>query len=278
MEIWKNTKDAAEEGEDKMRTISIINLKGGVAKTISSTSIAYILSSRGYKVLLVDNDKQGDASRGLGCRTQNGEGIDRVMTERMPNMKQLIKNTEFENLHVITANMRLLMANKEVMLDQTRPQHDRIKKALEKVKEDYDFCIIDNAPDINISTINALTASDDVLIPLEIDDNTTEGMKELLEQIENTREDLNPNLCHVRCFITKYDKRNEAHGQGLEYLKNRTHYPLMRTRIRFSRKVAECTYARKPVPLYSPQSAAAKDYERLTTEYLKMIGGVDNGI
>ncbi len=254
-----------------MRVISIINLKGGVAKTTSSISIAYILSARGYKVLLMDNDKQGDASRGLGSRTQEGEGIDRVMTDRKPDMGSLIKNTSYENLDVITANLRLLTANMEVMMDQTRPQQNRIRKALTQITEQYDFCIIDNAPDINISTINALTAAHDVLIPVEIDDNTTEGMKELLEQVENAREELNPQMKNVRCFVTKYDHWNEAHRQGLEVLKDR--YPMMETRIRSSRKVTESTYARIPLPLYSKRSAAALDYEELVKEYLTLIGG-----
>lgn len=150
-----------------MRTIAVINLKGGVAKTITSNSIAYILANQGYRVLLLDNDKQGDASRGLNRRTQDGEGIDRIMTTRHPEdwMHKLIKKTDFENLDVLPANMRLLTANQTVMLDQTRPQQYRIKNALECVKDMYDFCIIDNAPDINISTINALTACNDVLIP-----------------------------------------------------------------------------------------------------------------
>lgn len=107
-----------------MRTIAVINLKGGVAKTITSNSIAYILANQGYRVLLLDNDKQGDASRGLNRRTQDGEGIDRIMTTRHPEdwMHKLIKKTDFENLDVLPANMRLLTANQTVMLDQTRPQ------------------------------------------------------------------------------------------------------------------------------------------------------------
>lgn len=143
-----------------MRTVAVINLKGGVAKTITSNSVAYILASQGNRVLLVDNDKQGDASRGLNRRTQDGEGIDRIMTARHPEdwMNKLIKHTDFEGLDVLPANMRLLSANQEVMLDQTRPQQFRIRDALECVKDQYDFCIIDNAPDINVSTINALTA------------------------------------------------------------------------------------------------------------------------
>lgn len=251
-----------------MRTIAVINLKGGVAKTITSNSIAYILANRGERVLLLDNDKQGDASRGLNCRTQDGEGIDRIMTARHPEdwMHKLIKHTEFQNLDVLPANMRLLMANQAVMMDQTRPQQFRIKNALEYVKDQYDICIIDNAPDINVSTINALTACNDVLIPVEIDDNTTEGLSELTEQIKYTREELNPNLENFWIFITKYDKRNQAQAQGLELIQA-AGYPMLQTKIRYSRKVSESTYARQPIPLYSPRCLAAKDYEELVDEY-----------
>ena len=256
-----------------MRTIAVINLKGGVAKTITSNSIAYILASRGNRVLLLDNDKQGDASRGLNCRTQDEEGIDRIMTARHPEdwMDKLIKHTEFHNLDVLPANMRLLMANMEVVLDQTRPQQFRIKKALECIADRYDFCVIDNAPDINVSTINALTACDDVLIPVEIDDNTTEGLKELVSQIGYTKAELNPELKNYWVFITKYDNKNLAQQQGAELIKENG-YPMLQTKIRFSRKVSECTYARKPIPVYSPRSLAAKDYKLLVSEYIQAAG------
>lgn len=165
-----------------MRTIAIINLKGGVAKTTSSINIAYILSTKGKRVLLVDNDKQGDCSRGMNRRTQEGAGIDKIMVDKRPDMESLIQKTDYENLDVITANLNLLTANMEVTMDRVRPQQTRLKNALQQVKDNYDYCVIDNAPDINVSVINALTAADDVLIPVEVDDNTTEGMDELLDQ------------------------------------------------------------------------------------------------
>ena len=170
-----------------MRTVSIINLKGGVAKTTSSINIAYILTQRGYKVLLVDNDKQGDCSRGLNRRTIDGDGIDRIMLDRHPDMENLIHETDYENLDIITANLGLLTANMEVTMDRVRPQQNRLKKALQQVVERYDFCVVDNAPDINISVINALTAANDVLIPVEVDDNTLEGMKEHIPDGEERR-------------------------------------------------------------------------------------------
>lgn len=254
-----------------MRTLAVINLKGGVAKTISSISIAYILSNiYGYKVLVIDNDKQGDCSRGFDRRDPDGVGIDEIMLSRNPNMQQLIQKTDYNNIDIITANLKLLRANKEVLMDQQRPQQIRLKKSLEQVEGNYDFCIIDNAPDINISTINALVAADDVIVPLEIDDNTTEGLQELIEQIENTKEDLNPGLNFQGCFITKYDARNEAHAQGAELLQV-LKYPLFETKIRVSKKVSESTFAREPISLYSKRSAASIDYQNFVEEYLDKI-------
>ena len=136
-----------------MRTIAIINLKGGVAKTTSSINIAYILTTRGYKVLLVDNDKQGDCSRGLNRRTSDGDGIDRIMTDRHPDMQSLIRNTDYEGLDIITANLGLLTANMEVTMDRVRPQQNRLRKALQQVADQYDFCVVDNAPDINVCIV-----------------------------------------------------------------------------------------------------------------------------
>ena len=241
-----------------MRTIAIINLKGGVAKTTSSINIAYILMRKGYKVLLVDNDKQGDCSRGMNRRTQDGEGIDRIMVDRHPDMEKLINKTDYLHLDIITANLGLLTANMEVTMDRVRPQQNRLRKALQQVADNYDFCVIDNAPDINVSVINALTAADDVLIPVEVDDNTLEGMNELLDQIDDVKEELNPDLKNVRCFITKYQKFNQAHLQGAEIIEEQ--YPIMRTKIRFSGVVARSTFVRMPVALHSPRSAAAEDY------------------
>lgn len=253
-----------------MRTIAIINLKGGVAKTTSSINIAYILNQKGYKVLLVDNDKQGDCSRGLDRRSPESVGIDEIMTEEDPDMEKLIQNTNYENLDIITANLNLLKANLEASMDLTRVQQTRLKKAVEKVKEDYDFCVIDNAPDINISVINALAAADDVLIPIEIDDNTTEGMGELLKQIDTIKRDWNPEMKNVKCFISRYNRYNEAHTAGAEII--RECYPTMHTVIRNSLAVAKSTYAKMPVVQYSKRSAAAEDYKKLVKEYLQMIG------
>lgn len=254
-----------------MRTVSIINLKGGVAKTTSSVNMAHIMAAVHKKrVLLIDNDKQGNASKFLNRHNYDKPGIAELMTQRKPDMSSVIQKTEFENLDIITANMNLLTANLKVMLDQQRPQQIRLKKALQEVADGYDYCIIDNAPDINISTINALVASDDVMIPITIDDFALDGLKELKEQIDNTREDLNQDLRLCGCFITQYDRQNEADRQGEAYLRNMGEYHVFETHIRRTAKMKPSTFEREPIILYSSRCGAAHDYKDLVEEYLKM--------
>ncbi|WP_017416793.1 ParA family protein [Clostridium tunisiense] len=253
-----------------MKTISVINLKGGVAKTISSANIAHILSEvHGFRVLIIDNDKQGNVSKLFSRHSYEHKGTETIMTQRNIDVAEVIQTTQYEKLDIIAANMNLLKANLEVLLDQSRQQQTRFKKVLESLESDYDFCIIDNAPDINISTINALVASTDVLIPIKVDDFAFDGLSELKEQIENTKEDLNPNLTFKGCFVTQYVK-NDVNLQGEEWLNSQNEYPMFKTHIRRTDKVDESTFAKMPILEYSKRCGAAKDYLELVEEYLKM--------
>lgn len=256
-----------------MRTLTIINLKGGVAKTISAVTMSYLLAvEHGYRVLLIDNDKQGNASKMLNMHSYNRKGVEHIMTERVPNMAAVIQHTEYDRLDIIAANMTLIKANQSVLMDQGRPQHNRIKKALQKVEGRYDYCLIDCAPDINISTVNALVSADYVMIPVTIDDFALDGLGELTEQIEVTREELNPALKLLGCFITQYVSREEADRQGAEYLEGMG-YPVFNTRIRRTEKVKPATFERVPVPCYSKMCAASVDYRKLVKEFLERSRG-----
>ena len=208
-----------------MKTLSIINLKGGVAKTISAVTMAYILSAeKGYRVLLVDNDKQGNASKMLDRHSYSHKGIETLMTERLQVMAAVIQHTDYDNLDIITANMELMLA-----------------------------------------------ASDYVMIPVTIDDFALDGLSELAEQIENTREDLNPSLRLLGCFVTQYATGEEADRQGEEILRG-MEYPVFETHIRRTEKVKPATFLRVPVPLYSNRCAASLDYRKLTEEFLERSG------
>ncbi len=250
-----------------MKTISIINLKGGVAKTISACNIAHILATvHNKRVLLIDNDKQGNASKFFKVHSYNKPSIADVMTQRHLNLSSIINHTDYNNLDIIPANMTLLRANREVLLDSARPQQNRIKHVL-SILDQYDYCIIDNAPDINISTINALVASQEVIIPIKIDNFAFDGLSELKEQIDNITYDLNPLLKFKGCLVTCY-QRNEVNRQGEEWLRNQKEYPVFSTHIRRTEKVDESTFASTPIIEYSRRCGASRDYLAFVEEYL----------
>ena len=212
-----------------MKIISIINLKGGVAKTLTADNMAHVLAVfHNKRVLLVDNDKQGNTSKAFGVHSYDEKSLSDVLTARRLDVREVIKKTRFENIDVLPAN----------------------------------------APDINISTINALVASDDVIIPIKIDKYAFDGLAELKEQIEDTRDDLNPRLrlagCLITCFI-----RADAEKQGEAWLRSRPEYPVFDTRIRYSEKVTESTFSEMPIAEYSRRSGTAMDYIAFVREYLQ---------
>ena len=252
-----------------MKIISIINLKGGVAKTLTADNMAHVLAVfHNKRVLLVDNDKQGNTSKAFGVHSYDEKSLSDILTARRIDPHEVIKKTRFQNIDVLPANMTLIRANLEVMMDSTRPQQTRLRAALGAVTGEYDYCIIDNAPDINISTINALVASDDVIIPIKIDKYAFDGLAELKEQIEDTRDDLNPRLRLAGCLITCF-QRTDADRQGEEWLKAQPEYPVFDTRIRYSDKVTESTFSESPIAEYSRRSGAAMDYIAFVREYLR---------
>ena len=252
-----------------MKIISIINLKGGVGKTISAINIAYVLVAvHGARVLLIDNDKQGNVSKFFNIYSYEQPSIADALTIKGYELQQAITATEYESLHVVPANMNLLNANKEILLDMSRPQQTRLKKALNAVADQYDYCIIDNAPDINMSVINALVASRDVLVPIKVDKFAFDGLQQLAEQIKDMQE-FNPGLRLTGCFITM-EMRHNVNMQGAKWLEDETEYPLFRTGIRKTVKIDETTFSGKPIMEYAKNSTAARDYIKLVSEYLSL--------
>ena len=160
--------------------------------------------------------------------------------------------------------MDLLEANLRTIVDTARQQQTRFQKALSSL--DYDFCIIDNAPDINMSIINALVMSDDVIIPIFIDQYSFDGLNILLAQIAQVQEDFNESLCLAGCLVTQY-QNNDINNQGIEYLKNQG----MRVFTQTEKKVSESTIAGTPLVEYSVRCGASQDYKRFVLEYLKIV-------
>lgn len=253
-----------------MQTISIISLKGGVAKTTTAVNMAYILAAvHKKKVLVIDNDKQGNASKAFDrYDTEDKNTIVRVMLERDLDVFKIIKKTNYEGIDIITANMDLLEANLRTVVDTGRQQQTRFKKALAAVASNYDFCIIDNAPDINMSIINALVTSNDVIMPIFMDQYSFDGLNILLEQIGQVQEDFNEALNFAGCLVTQY-QNNDVNNGSILMLKARG-LPVYEQKIRRTeKKVSESTFAKKPLVKYSVRCGAAQDYKKFVLEYLE---------
>lgn len=250
-----------------MKTIAIINMKGGCAKTTTSVNMAHILAKDyGKRVLVIDNDKQGNLSKACGAWSYDNPSLADILTGAA-GITEVIQATQIPLLNVIPANMHLLTANLMVIKDEDRQQATILKDKLQEVADAYDYCIIDCPPDINISVINALVAADEVIIPIKIDGYAFDGMDELEEQINNAKQ-LNSKLKFRGCLVTMFYNRDVCR-QGEEWLQNQR-YPVFKTHIRRTEKADEVTFTKESLMEYSPRSGAARDYRAFVKEYLEV--------
>lgn len=239
--------------------------KGGVGKTVSSVNFAYILATiYNKKVLLVDLDPQGNTTKAYGV-TPNRLTVSDLLLDKNAETSEAIYSTEYENIKVIPADISLIKANQAVLLDSTSVQQTRLKKHIKKVSENFDFCIFDCPTDFSMSTLNAFAASDDVLVPVHIDQYSFDAITKVQTVVENM-EDFNDSLKIAGCFVTMYQSNN-LNKQGLEVLQNQKEFKTFKTVIRHTVRASESTYD-KPLCDYAPKSTAAEDYRNLVKEYL----------
>lgn len=250
-----------------MKTIAVINMKGGCAKTTTTVNMAHILAKDyGKRVLVIDNDKQGNLSKACGVWSYDNPSLADILTGAA-GVAEVIQTTQNPLLNAIPANMHLLTANLMVIKDEDREQATILKDELQEVANAYDYCIIDCPPDINISVINALVAADEVIIPIKIDGYAFDGMDELEEQINNAKQ-LNPRLKLRGCLVTMFYNRDVCR-QGEAWLQNQR-YPVFKTHIRRTEKADEVTFTNESLMEYSPRSGAARDYKAFVKEYLEV--------
>ena len=239
-----------------MKKLSILNIKGGVGKTTSTINLASTLAEEGKKVLIVDIDAQSNSTMLFKAYDIDALSVSDILLDKNINVEDVIKGTDFDNIDV------------KILLDVTRNQQNRLKKALEQVEDKYDYCLIDCPPSLNMITINALVASDEVIVPIKIDKFALDGLGYLLESINEIKDEFNENLKFLGCFITM-DNSTTVNKEIKKALKDLLGEKMLDTHIRQNISVVESTFEQKPVIYYKSKSNASKDYIKLAKEVFK---------
>ena len=249
------------------KAIAIFNQKGGVGKTTTNINLAACLAKKGKKILVLDIDPQGNTTSGLGVEKKalKKSSYD-LMIEDDINAEDVILKTGVDNLDIIPANVSLSGA--EVELAIIRGREKRLKKALNQVKEKYDFIFIDCPPSLGLLTINSLTAVDSVLIPIQCEFYALEGVAQLMNTIEIVRKNLNEKLYVQGVILSMFDGRTNLSVQVVEEVKKHFREKVYKTVIPRNVRLAEAPSYGLPIIEYDPKSKGAEAYREFADEFL----------
>ena len=249
------------------RIIAVANQKGGVGKTTTSINLAACLAEKGKKVLAVDMDPQGNLTSGLGVDKDSVEKSIYELIIGEVDIKEVINKEVLENLDIIPTSIDLSAA--EIELIGVDDKEYILRNAIDQVKDQYDFVIIDCPPSLSMLTINAMTTADSVIVPIQCEYYALEGLSQLIHTVELVKDRLNSKLEIEGVVFTMYDARTNLSLQVVENVKDNLQQNIYKTIIPRNIRLAEAPSYGLPINKYDPKSTGAESYLRLADEVIE---------
>lgn len=248
------------------RIIAIANQKGGVGKTTTTINLSACLAETGKKVLVIDVDPQGNTTSGLGIDKNDVENTVYELMLGEAELKECIYQSVMEGLEVIPSNVNL--AGAEIELIDIKDREYILKKITQSIKDEYDFIILDCPPSLSMLTVNAMTAANTVLVPIQCEYYALEGLSQLMRTIDLVTKKLNPELEMEGVVFTMYDARTNLSLQVVENVKSNLNRTVYKTIIPRNVRLAEAPSHGLPINLYDSKSAGAESYRMLAEEVI----------
>ncbi|NLC65915.1 MAG: ParA family protein [Clostridium sp.] len=254
-----------------MKTIAIFNQKGGVGKTTTNINLASYIAEKGFKVLVIDIDPQGNTTSGLGIDKNSLDNsiYDLLLTDI--NISEVIKSVDFsDNLFLIPSNIDL--AGADIELSSFKNREKVLREKLKEIKSEFDFIFIDCPPSLGLLTLNALVSADSVLIPMQCEYYALEGISQLIRTIDKVKNSMNKELKIEGVLLTMYDSRRNLEIQVAEELKSYFGELVFENSIPRNIRLAEAPSHGIPIMLYEPNAKGAEAYDSLAVEFLEKQG------